>query len=191
MSVAAFQLQQKRRFQQREAQSTFEYIDRQQTTEHVNRFERKGEGLNKCRVKDEIAQRLIKKETERLQQRKNDLEKLYQKEQARWASRVEESIKNDKDQKVIDMRTRALRLKELRERERKQFVKDSLERQWRRDGQDELRSLHSKEQVSKQRGSFTPGTCLLTYLLHTSTLCTRLNKQVESNMCGKRSDDAC
>ena len=146
--------------------------------------------MNKCRVKDEIAQRLIKKETERLQQRKNDLEKLYQKEQARWASRVEESIKNDKDQKVIDMRTRALRLKELRERERKQFVKDSLERQW-RDGQDELRSLHSKEQVSKQRGSFTPGTCLLTYLLHTSTLCTRLNKQVESNMCGKRSDDAC
>lgn len=167
-------------------QGTLEYLGRQSRTEHVNCFERKGESLKESRKKDGTAERLIIEETEHLHQRKEDLKELYQKEREQWASRVEQSIQDDKNKVSDDIRTRVLRLKEAREQERKRFVKDSLERQW-RDGQDELRSLKSKEQVSSKAVPSLPTPPLPCSHLLLSASCSvgfggLLNKQAESNM---------
>ncbi|EJK43879.1 hypothetical protein THAOC_37634, partial [Thalassiosira oceanica] len=121
MSVAAFQLQQKRRREERALQGTLEYLGRQSRTEHVNCFERKGESLKESRKKDGTAERLVIEKTEHLHQRKEDLKELYQKEREQWASRVEQSIQDDKNKVSDDIRTRVLRLKEAREQEKEKI----------------------------------------------------------------------
>ena len=62
-------------------------------------------------------------------------------EREQWEERIAESIVDAKVKKIAEMERRALQLKETREKERKQFVKDSLER---RDGQ-EMNWPHSRE----------------------------------------------
>ena len=72
---------------------------------------------------------------------------LYQNDRASWDKEEEARITKSKDERINEIRSRALMLKNKREEERLEFVKDCYHRQW-KESCDEMRVLQSKAMLN-------------------------------------------
>ena len=90
-----------------------------------------------------------------LQQRKNELQSLYGGEMSHWKETLKSSLEVTPEERMERIRTRAYDLNAKREAERKEFVEECYERQW-RDACDDLRAFDSKatlDRIVKDRES--------------------------------------
>ncbi len=83
-----------------------------------------------------------------LKQRQLNIKDLYMKDVSEWTINVNKLKNISTDDRINQMREKALRLKKKREKENQDFVTQCYERRW-RDGCDELRTLHSKAITDK------------------------------------------
>ncbi len=75
------------------------------------------------------------------------IQSLYQNDRAAWDKEEEARITKSKDERINEIRSRALMLKNKREEERLEFVKDCYHRQW-KESCDEMRVLQSKAMLN-------------------------------------------
>lgn len=78
----------------------------------------------------------------------DEIQSLYNNDKASWECEANARMAKSKDDKIEQIRSRAYRLKEQREAERLEFVKDCYKRQW-RNSCDEMRALQSKEMLNQ------------------------------------------
>lgn len=76
------------------------------------------------------------------------IQSLYNNDRALWQNEANARISQCKDDRIEQIRSRALELKAKRENCRLEFVKDCYHRQW-RESSDEMRVLQSKEMLNQ------------------------------------------
>ena len=143
MSGAAFKLQQRRRDQERLLHETQSYLRQQHKTERLLDWEHRTNAQIQQRQVCNLTQQLLKEDDDELKKRQEELQKLYGGEMDKWKSRLKNKLEVTQEQRIEHIRKRAYTLKSKREAERKNFVKECYQRQW-RDSCDDLRAIDSK-----------------------------------------------
>jgi len=142
MSVAAAKLA-KRRAQEKIVREREDFLKDECNATYVAQWEtRTSIRIDKQDLLNR-ADRLVQLDEESLKQRQANIRTLYENDKLRWSIKLEELQHVSTDERMNQIREKALRLKDKRERERLEFVNECYERQW-RDGCDELRTLNAK-----------------------------------------------
>jgi len=87
-------------------------------------------------------------DSEDIEKRRKKINELYEYERRTWQEEIDKINEIPFEQKVKDIRERAYRLKDRREKENEAFVKECYDRQW-REGCDEIRTLSAKAMTEK------------------------------------------
>ena len=124
MSIPASKLLQRRRDQERVLHATQSFLDDHHNTIVVHDWERRTEQQIEQREVDAIARELLRREEEELGRRKDDLKSLLSGEMSQWKQTLRSSLEVTKEERTERIRKRAYELKEAREAERQQFVKE-------------------------------------------------------------------
>mmetsp|Transcript_15781 Transcript_15781/g.23440 ORF Transcript_15781/g.23440 Transcript_15781/m.23440 type:complete len:479 (+) Transcript_15781:278-1714(+) len=147
MSAAAVALA-RRRAREDLFLSREEFIKDKDNVARVARWEqRTSKAIEKKELIDR-ANKLTDNDEKILSNRRNKICQLYQREMAEWKEMVVESQEISMEGHMEQIREKAFRLKAKREAERRSFVKECYERQW-RDGCDEARILDSRAIMDK------------------------------------------
>lgn len=102
-------------------------------------------------LKQDLASRVARMQqidSENIEKRRQKMQELYEHERVTWQQEIEKRSEIPFEQKVKDIRERAYRLKDKREKENEAFVKECYDRQW-REGCDEIRALNAKAITEK------------------------------------------
>ena len=94
------------------------------------------------------ADRFAELDKQSLTQRQAHIKELYEKDESKWELNLKQLQYVSTDDRMNQIRDKAIRLKEKREKERQDFVNECYARQW-RDGCDELRALNAKAVTAK------------------------------------------
>ncbi|KAL7543917.1 hypothetical protein ACHAXR_013296 [Thalassiosira sp. AJA248-18] len=148
MSIAASRLQQRRRDQERVFHETQSFLDQHHNTQRLQDWEHRTQKHIEKREVNAITQKLLQQDEEELNQRKNELQSLYNDEMSQWKTTLKSSLEVTPEQRMEQIRTRAYELKAKREAERQEFVEECYERQW-RDACDDLRAIESKSTLDR------------------------------------------
>jgi len=143
MSGAAFKLQQRRRDQERVLQETHSFLRQQHDTERLLDWENRTYAQIQQREVSNLTQQLLRQDENELKKRQDELQALYGGEMDQWKENLKNKLEVTPEQRMEQIRERAYALKEKREAERQEFVKECYERQW-RDSCDDLRVIDSK-----------------------------------------------
>ncbi len=161
MSVAAAKLA-RRRAQEKIVREREDFLKDECNATYVAQWEKRT--IEKQDKQDLLnrADRLAELDVKSLKKRQTNIRKLYEEDELKWSIKVQElqHVSTD-DERMSQIREKALRLKEKRERERLDFVNECYERQW-RDGCDELRTLNAKavtDRVMKDRAAMIENKC--------------------------------
>mmetsp|Transcript_8008 Transcript_8008/g.19250 ORF Transcript_8008/g.19250 Transcript_8008/m.19250 type:complete len:503 (-) Transcript_8008:491-1999(-) len=113
-----------------------------------------GETIRGIRVKNKVKELLATQRDAAIHERRKKLSALYYAEKAQYEAELAELTRPDPAKGMKKMKDRAAELKDRREQERTQLVKEKLYQQW-REGIDELRTQDAKLfelQVTFERG---------------------------------------
>jgi hypothetical protein len=102
-------------------------------------------------LKQDLATRVARMQqtdSEDIEKRRKKMRDLYEHERITWQQEIEKRNEIPFEQKMNDIRERAHRLKDRREKENEAFVRECYDRQW-REGCDEIRTLNAKAMTEK------------------------------------------
>lgn len=148
MSIAASKLQQRRRDQERVLHATQSFLEDHHNTAIIHDWERRTEQQIEQREVNAITRELLRQDEEELRQRKKEVQSLFEGEMSQWKRTLQSSLEVTQEEKMERIRRRAYELKEKREAERQNVVKECYERQW-RDACDDLRAIDSKATLDR------------------------------------------
>ena len=94
------------------------------------------------------AKRMTEQDSQYLQLRQSKIKQLYETELSRWKKEIEERNYVSIEDRIDAIREKANRLREKREKEKKEFVNDCYNRRW-REGCDDVRALTAKAVTEK------------------------------------------
>lgn len=107
------------------------YVDHNAKASQVVSFEHRTAkriaATNICRKAAIFRQQDLQK----LQDRQKAMEELYKREMAEWEQQVKEKNSMTTEERMEEIRSKALRLREAREADRKNYIESCYERQWR------------------------------------------------------------
>ena len=107
------------------------YVDHNAKASQVVSFEHRTAkriaANNICRKAEGFRQ----KDLQKLQDRQKAMEELYKREMAEWQQQVKEKNSMTTEERMQEIRSKALRLREAREADRKNYIESCYERQWR------------------------------------------------------------
>lgn len=147
MSLAAASLT-RRRAQEKIVKERQDFIKDECNATYVAQWEKKTSLRIEKQDQKNRADRLAEIDKKSLKQRQANICELYAKDEAEWKHKLETSQNISTEDRMLEIREKADRLKVKREKERQDFENQCYERQW-RDGCDELRRLHSKAITDK------------------------------------------
>lgn len=147
MSLAAASLA-RRRAQEKIVKEREDFIKDECNATYVAQWEKKTSLRIEKQDQKNRADRLAEIDEKSLKQRQTNICELYAKDEAKWRHELEKSQNISTEDRMLEIREKAHRLKLKREKERQDFVNQCYGRQW-RDGCDELRRLHSKAITDK------------------------------------------
>ncbi|KAL9181579.1 hypothetical protein ACHAXT_010384 [Thalassiosira profunda] len=155
--ATADRLRLRREAEERRLTETNAFIDQHEHTTRRQSWENRTQKAIEQREVDEITRKLLREDEQDLERRRQELQSLYSEELEGWKKKLRDTLEVTPQERMEQIRTRAYALKEKREAEREQFVKECYERQW-RDACDDLRAFESKatlERIVKDRAALS------------------------------------
>jgi hypothetical protein len=149
-TIAASQLQQRQRDQERVLRETHSFLAQQNNTQHRHDWEERTQQLIEQREVNAITQKLLRQEQDELEKRKREVQSVREGEMNGWKKTLQTSLEVTQEERMEKIRERAYELKAQREADRQAFVGESYERQW-VDECDELRAFDSKVTLDRVR----------------------------------------
>ena len=124
-------------------QERMSYVEDVQKTGQVVAFEKKSSArVEKNRILEK-AKKLAEADAKELEKRRGEIQQLYHREMEGWRDMLEKKYHKSTEQRMDELRVKAFRLRDAREAERKVYIKDCYDRQWRASS-DEARQAESK-----------------------------------------------
>jgi hypothetical protein len=149
-TIAASQLQQRQRYQERVLRETQSFLAQQNNTQRRHDWEQRTNQLIDQREVIAITQKLLQQEQDELEKRKREMQSLRDGEMNGWKKTLQTSLEVTQEERMEQIRERAYELKAQREADRQAFVGECYERQW-VDECDELRAIDSKATLDRMR----------------------------------------
>lgn len=153
MSLAASKLQQRRQDRARDLRGTQSFLSEHKDIQIRHDWESRTQKRIEQNKLNNITQQLLQQDEDELNQRKSSLKSLYNGEMSEWKETLQSSLEVTQEDRIEQIRSRALFFKEKRETERKSYVNECYERQW-RDAQDDIRGFDSAatlDRITKDR----------------------------------------
>jgi len=149
-TIAASQLQQRQRYQERVLRETQSFLAQQNNTQRRHDWEQRTNKLIDQREAVAITKNLLQQEQDELEKRKREMQSLRDGEMNGWKKTLQTSLEVTQEERMEQIRERAYELKAQREADRQAFVGECYERQW-VDECDELRAIDSKATLDRMR----------------------------------------
>ena len=150
ITIAASQLQQRQRDQERVLRETQSFLAQQSNTQRRHDWEERTQQLIDQREVNAITQKLLRQEQDELETRKREMSSLHEGEMNGWKKTLQTSLEVTQEERMEQIREKAYELKAQREADRQAFVGECYERQW-VDECDELREFDSKATLDRVR----------------------------------------
>ena len=150
ITIAASQLQQRQRDQERVLRETQSFLAQQSNTQRRHDWEERTQQLIDQREVNAITQKLLRQEQDELETRKREMTSLHEGEMNGWKKTLQTSLEVTQEERMEQIREKAYELKAQREADRQAFVGECYERQW-VDECDELRAFDSKATLDRVR----------------------------------------
>mmetsp|Transcript_21062 Transcript_21062/g.43029 ORF Transcript_21062/g.43029 Transcript_21062/m.43029 type:complete len:460 (+) Transcript_21062:427-1806(+) len=129
-------------------QERMSYVEDVKKTGQVVAFEKSSSArVEKNRILEK-AKKLAEADAKDLEKRREDIQQLYQREMQGWREVLEKKSHKSTEQRMDEIRNKAFRLRDAREAERKVYIKDCYDRQWRASS-DEARQAESKAMTER------------------------------------------
>mmetsp|Transcript_20334 Transcript_20334/g.58373 ORF Transcript_20334/g.58373 Transcript_20334/m.58373 type:complete len:462 (-) Transcript_20334:2226-3611(-) len=130
------------------------YVDHNAKVSQVVAFEQRTAKRIECNNISRKAEGFRQKDSQILQDRQKAMVDLYNREMVEWERQVKEKNTVTTEERMEEMRSKALRLRETREADRKKYISTCYERQWRASSE-EARKAESQailNRLLKERG---------------------------------------